>query len=126
MLTPGEVTHILSPIHWHNRAPTATINEFTTQKFTLARRFKHSSSPRILGQHDKFTRSPLFASAAWPTPLVSHEVVSGYPPKRNTETFCAPAKPAKLVISSQHDSVYYQQEIKDDQFLNLSINSRQS
>ncbi|KAK2368806.1 hypothetical protein QL285_081975 [Trifolium repens] len=126
MLTPGEVTQILSPTHWHNRAPTTTLNEFTTQKLTSQQRFTTSSSSNFLVPTNKNFQSHLFRLRDIANFPGSREAVTGYPPKRNTETFCAPAKPAKLVISSQHDSVYYQQEIKDDQFLNLSINSRQS
>ncbi|KAK2374477.1 hypothetical protein QL285_075436 [Trifolium repens] len=58
MLTPGEVTQILSPTHWHNRAPTATLNEFTTQKLTSQQRFTTSSSQRSSCPQTKFPKSP--------------------------------------------------------------------
>ncbi|KAK2450707.1 hypothetical protein QL285_009812 [Trifolium repens] len=107
MLTPGEVTRILSPTHWHNRAPTTTLNEFTTQKLTSQQRFTTSSSSNFLGSTQKISKVTSFVSATYLTPLGSREAMTGYPPKRNTETFCALPKLAKLVNSSQHDSVYY-------------------
>ncbi|KAK2368386.1 hypothetical protein QL285_081583 [Trifolium repens] len=109
MLTPDEATQMLSPTHWHNRAPTATLNEFTTQKLTSQQRFTTSSSSNFPGSTHKISKVTSFASATKPKPLGSRAAVTGYPPKRNTETFCAPPKLAKLVNSSQHDSVYYQQ-----------------
>ncbi|KAK2388968.1 hypothetical protein QL285_062603 [Trifolium repens] len=93
MLTPGEVTQILSPTHWHTRAPTATLNEFTTQKF-----------PRV---HIQNFQSHFFClrDIAYSTRLTQSG--DGYPPKRNTETLRASPKLAKLVNSNQHDSVYF-------------------
>ncbi|KAK2409463.1 hypothetical protein QL285_044885 [Trifolium repens] len=109
MLTPSEVTQILSPTHWHTRAPTATLNEFTTQKLTSQQRFTTSSSSNFIGSTQKISKVTFSASTSQSISLSSHKVLTVYPPKRNTETLCASPKLAKLVNSSQHDSVYYQQ-----------------
>ncbi|KAK2374152.1 hypothetical protein QL285_075132 [Trifolium repens] len=126
MLTPGEVLQILSPTHWHNRASTATLNEFTTRKLTSQQGFTTSSSSKILVSTNKISKVTSFRLRGIAHSISSTRSCEWLPSKKKHRNFLRTSKPAKLVISSQHDSVYYQQGIKDDQFLNLSINRRQS
>ena len=59
------------------------------------------------------------------TPLLIHtKLVSDYLHDITSITLRT-IKIARQVYTIQHDLVYYQQEIKGDQFLNLSIDSRQ-